>query len=219
MGRWSPLQPPVMAALLADVNTPWWVAGGWALDLFLGFQTRSHDDLDVGILRRDVAAVIANLPGWELFEAKSQALYRLEDCESPRPAVNSLWCRPSNATSWSFELMLDEADGDTWVFRRLPTIRRSLAEGIRRTPDGIPYLAPEIQLLYKARHPRGKRIREISSASCSRLAPRACLATWSACFGRPGACLGNPPTLGVGNPARIVFEDLLLIFAGQEASI
>ena len=71
MGRWSPLQPPVMAALLADVNTPWWVAGGWALDLFLGFQTRSHDDLDVGILRRDVAAVIANLPGWELFEAKS----------------------------------------------------------------------------------------------------------------------------------------------------
>jgi len=52
--------------------------------------------------------------------------------------------------------MLDEADGDTWVFRRQPTVRRPLTEVIRRTPDGIPYLSPEIQLLYKAKLPREK---------------------------------------------------------------
>ena len=160
MGHWCPLQPRAVATLLANINAPWWVAGGWALDFFLGFETRSHDDLDVGVLRRDVTAVTANFPGWEFFEAKSQALYRLEPGESPRPEVNSLWCRPSSATGWSFELMLDEADGDTWVFRRLPTIRRSLAEAIRRSPDGIPFLAPEVQLLYKARLPREKYLED-----------------------------------------------------------
>ena len=64
--------------------------------------------------------------------------------------------RPSHAQCWSFELMLDEAQGKDWVFRRLPTIRMPLANVIKRTQEGIPYLTPEIQLLYKARHPRAK---------------------------------------------------------------
>ena len=44
--------------------------------------------------------------------------------------------------------VLDESD---WIFRREPSIRRPLAAAVRVTPDGTPYLAPEIQLLYKAR--------------------------------------------------------------------
>jgi hypothetical protein len=150
------MQPHDVAALLVEINVPWWVAGGWALDLFLGFQTRPHGDLDVGILRRDAASVMAGLSGWEIFEAASGMLYRLGSNERPRPEVNSLWCRRCNAPDWSLELMLDEADGDEWVFRRLPAIRRSLTSAIRHTADGIPYLAPEIQLLYKARRPRAQ---------------------------------------------------------------
>jgi hypothetical protein len=72
------------------------------------------------------------------------------------PEVNSLWCRPRSSDGWSLELMLDEADVKVWVFRRLPTIRMLLASAIRRTPDGIPYIIPGIQLLYKARRPRAK---------------------------------------------------------------
>src|SRR4051812_43656809 len=111
-GHWCPMQPHGVATLLAGIHAPWWVAGGWALDLFLGYQTRSHDDFDVGILRRDVTEVVASLCGWELCEAKSKMLYRLDACERPRADVNSLWCRPCNAQGWSFELMLDEADCD-----------------------------------------------------------------------------------------------------------
>jgi hypothetical protein len=46
--------------------------------------------------------------------------------------------------------------GVSWVFRRVPTVRMPLANVIKRTQEGIPYLTPEIQLLYKARHPRAK---------------------------------------------------------------
>ena len=36
---------------LAGVTAPWYVAAGWALDLFLGAQTREHDDLEIGVPR------------------------------------------------------------------------------------------------------------------------------------------------------------------------
>jgi hypothetical protein len=52
------------------------------------------------------------------------------------------------------EVLLDAGDTEFWVFRREPKIRRPWSEVIRRTPQGQPYLAPEIQLLYKARSPR-----------------------------------------------------------------
>jgi Aminoglycoside-2''-adenylyltransferase len=150
------MQPHDLAALLVETDMPWWVAGGWALDLFLGFQTRPHGDLDVGILRRDAAGAMAGLLGWEAFESESGMLYRLGHNERPRPHVNSIWCRPCNAQAWALELMLDEAEGDMWVFRRLPNVRMPLARAVRHTEDGIPYLTPEIQLLYKARRPRDK---------------------------------------------------------------
>jgi hypothetical protein len=159
-GHWRPMRPDDVRASLVEINLPWWVAGGWALDLFLGLQTRPHGDFDVGVLRRDVTNIAAALSGWDLFEAQSGMLYRLGHSELPRPEVNSLWCRPRNTHGWSLELMLDEADGDEWLFRRLPTIRMPLARAIKRTEDGIPYLTPEIQLLYKARGTREKDQRD-----------------------------------------------------------
>ncbi len=45
--------------------------------------------------------------------------------------------------------MLLDTDGDQWVFKRDPSIKGSLSGLGRRTSAGIPYMYPEIQLLYK----------------------------------------------------------------------
>jgi len=47
--------------------------------------------------------------------------------------------------------MLLDTERDEWVFKRDPTIRGHLDEMSRCTASGVPYLAPEIQLLYKAK--------------------------------------------------------------------
>ena len=47
-------------------------------------------------------------------------------------------------------------DGRTWICRRDPSIRRPYADVVRRTGDGIPFVAPEIVLLFKAKQPRPK---------------------------------------------------------------
>jgi len=96
------------------------------------------------------------LASWEIFEAKDGLITRLRKGDAPRADVNSLWCRLANDTEWTLELMLDDAVEDRWVFRRDPAIERPLSLAIRRDPRGIPFLAPEIQLLYKARTVRAQ---------------------------------------------------------------
>jgi hypothetical protein len=50
--------------------------------------------------------------------------------------------------------MLDESEEDRCVFHRERSIQRPLSLCARRDPSGIFFLAPEIQLLYKARSVR-----------------------------------------------------------------
>jgi Aminoglycoside-2''-adenylyltransferase len=154
LGNWASTTPEDAASWFSSLTVPWWVAGGWALDLFLGRQFREHGDFDVGVLRRDFPKLRAALPNWEVFEARNNLLSLHPYDVAPRQDVNSLWCRPLGSLLWSAEVLLDASDTEFWVFRREPKIRRPLNEIIRRTPRGLPYLAPEIQLLYKARTPR-----------------------------------------------------------------
>jgi hypothetical protein len=165
--RWRSIHPTEVAGYLRSLCAPWWVAGGWALDLFVGMQSRPHKDLDVGILRRDVLRVLPALSSWEIFEVKDGVLTRLRAGDAPRTNVNSLWCRPGDDANWTFELMLDESEEDRWIFRRERTIQRPLSLFIRRDPSGIPFLAPEIQLLYKA-----SPIRVEDQADFDQVAPR-----------------------------------------------
>lgn len=151
---WRSVRPAEVLDWLAPLSVPWWIAGGWALDLFLGEVTRPHGDIDVGIFRCDALSVRATLSDWEFFEAQAGSLTRLELHTAPRKAVNSLWSRRRGESAWTFELMLDEGGGNAWTFRRSNTIRRPLEIAVQRSSEGIPYLAPEIQLLYKSKEVR-----------------------------------------------------------------
>ena len=53
LDAWRAWHPDEAAHLLAGTEVPWAVAGGWAIDLHLGRQTREHGDLEVAIPRAD----------------------------------------------------------------------------------------------------------------------------------------------------------------------
>ena len=163
-GSWSPLSPQDAAALFSSLDAPWWIAGGYAIDLFLGRVTRDHDDIDVQVLRRDQHAVRMALDGWDVQEA-NRTMEVSPETWPFRPwvrdsalssGVHDIWCRPRPEAPWALQLMIADTENDDWLFRRMPHIRRPIASIGRRTQGGIPYIAPEIQLLYKAKEPRGK---------------------------------------------------------------
>ncbi|MEV0136058.1 hypothetical protein AB0H83_47430 [Dactylosporangium sp. NPDC050688] len=48
--RWADCWTPrEVADRLAGVAAPWYVAAGWALDLFRGTQTRAHHDIEIAV--------------------------------------------------------------------------------------------------------------------------------------------------------------------------
>ena len=140
---------------LAGYGRPWWIAGGWAIDLFTGAGPRHHDDVDVMVLRRDQRDLAAHLDGWDV-----QAVVRPGELQPWRGEwlehpVHEVRARRSGDDAWTFELLLDEADADRWVFRRDRRVTCPLARlGVER--EGLPVLAPEIVLLFKAKSPGPK---------------------------------------------------------------
>ncbi|GAB3950045.1 hypothetical protein GCM10028832_02780 [Streptomyces sparsus] len=138
---------------------PWWIAGGHAIELAVGRELRPHADLDVLVLRRDQALARDLLADWDLYVADPPGQGQLRPWPSgealPRP-LHDIWCRRTPAAPWLVQLMLDEAEGDQWVSRRAPQIRLPLERLGRTSPAGIPYLAPEVQLFYKAKATREK---------------------------------------------------------------
>lgn len=147
------------------VDAPWWIAGGYAIEFAVGEPFRGHNDVDVLLLRRDQLTVQRALPDWEWWAAEPPgALRPWVPGEILPDAVHDIWCRPSAEDPWRIQFMLDEADGDDWVSRRDPRIRRPLTELGRVNGNGIPYVAPEIQLFYKAKGARPKDEEDFAAA-------------------------------------------------------
>lgn len=162
LGVWQPWNPQEVASFFSGLDAPWWIAGGWALDLFLGQQTREHDDIDIQVLRRDQQIVRGALGTWDVQGAQPRAHpneWPFREWESGtllNAEVHDVWCRPTPADPWILQLMIADTNGDTWLCRRDARIFRPVAAIGLKTADGIPYLAPEIQLLYKAKGLRPK---------------------------------------------------------------
>jgi len=146
--KWEPLTPEQVRDLF-DAKFPWWIAGGYALDLFMGRQLRAHNDIDVSVFRDDIAKVRDTLRGWELFIAESGTFTPWRSGDLPKNA-HELWAREGGKESWQLEILVEEREGDRWVYRRNKDIGVRAVDLGRTTPDGIPYIRPEIQLLYKS---------------------------------------------------------------------
>lgn len=157
MGPWSPLGVAETAALFAGLDAPWWIAGGWAIDLFLGRQTRAHSDTDVLLLRRDQLVAQRALAGWDLHAADPPGVLRpWREGEWLAPPIQDMFGRRTPASDWALQLMLLEGEGERWIFRRTPAIGGPITALTRRSAEGIPFLAPEVQLLHKAHSLRPK---------------------------------------------------------------
>ncbi|MFC6775704.1 nucleotidyltransferase domain-containing protein [Methylobacterium gregans] len=50
---WDAWSPHELGQRLREATLPWYVAGGWALDVWHGKQTREHEDLEFVVLRND----------------------------------------------------------------------------------------------------------------------------------------------------------------------
>lgn len=153
LDAWEPWAPADLAARLAGLDLPWYVAGGWALDLWHGRQTREHEDIEFAIPRAGFDRVRPYLAGLALYAPGDGEVHPLAPDGWPD---RQCWVLDPVANRWRTDIFLEPGDGRTWISHRDDRVRRPWPEVVARTPDGIPYLRPEIVLFYKAKHRRDK---------------------------------------------------------------
>lgn len=149
----SPLD--LVSGELKVYSHPWYISGGWALDLFLGSVHRVHHDIDVVIPRSDQLALQAHMLacGWLFvtpFEKRLEPWPPHMFLELPRHQAHA------HRGEAFIDFLLTDIDDQLWRYRRNPTIIRSRERMSLVTPGGLPFLAPELVLLFKSKNTSGK---------------------------------------------------------------
>jgi Aminoglycoside-2''-adenylyltransferase len=147
-----PNQVPEPLARVADLMSTfdgiWYVCGGWAVDAWLGRQTRDHDDVDIVVFQDDLDALLAHLAGWQLNAHDSLTPDSVEQWDGRRlhlPAHIHARLGGSN-----LDIQVNERSGNDWLLSREPRIALDLRRSAAKSAWGLPTLFPEVILFFKA---------------------------------------------------------------------
>ncbi|WP_234791677.1 nucleotidyltransferase domain-containing protein [Mycolicibacterium mucogenicum] len=150
---WQAWTPTEVAERLSGTSGRWYVAGGWALDLFVGGLGRFHDDVEIGVPRGRFAEIADAFPGFEWdVVGDGHAWPFPEEADS----MHQTWLREPATGYYRLDVFREPHDGDHWICRRDASITVPYDELILHTDTGIPYLIPEAVLLFKAKAQRPK---------------------------------------------------------------
>jgi hypothetical protein len=155
---------------MSGYGAPWALCGGWAVDAWLGRQSREHGDVDIAVFIQDQRALFEHLPGWQLlahdpvFDAASPGSNaewwdgrrrlnhsthihaRPPELSGPVPEGGLAWAKDG----FTMEFYLNDGAGDAWLLSDEPRITLPLRACVRPSPWGLPALVPEAVLFFKA---------------------------------------------------------------------
>jgi hypothetical protein len=157
---WDAWSPNELALRLREATLPWYVAGGWALDVWHGTQTREHEDLEFVVMRNDADYFRSILRGIDFFAVKNGTIEYLPPTARLPSDVWQLWGGDMRQGCWRVDMMIEPGTRDLWIYKRDQTIRMARSEAVRVSTTGIPYLAPINVMLFKAKHCRKKDHRD-----------------------------------------------------------
>jgi hypothetical protein len=158
LAYWQPYTPSQLRTVLAGATFPYWLAGGYAIEQFVGEAYRAHDDIDIIVRRSDQAALRHALPTYHFYAADPPGTLRpwRQDEFLPHP-IHDVWIKAEAEGAFVFQVMFMDTEDGMWLYRRDPRrLREPLADFGIATDSGDLMIRPEIQLLYKAKTVRPK---------------------------------------------------------------
>jgi hypothetical protein len=152
--------------LLHGFDRPWFLCGGWAVDAWLGRQTRDHWDVDIAVFHHDQHAIFEHFRGWALVahapdvaddttepwngrQLDLPAHVHVPRLTSPL-ATSSSTSSSATHTAFEFEFLLVERSGHDWILNRDPYITVPLQSCTRQSSWQLPAETAEVVLFYKA---------------------------------------------------------------------
>ena len=151
-----------VANIMSSYRGEWMISSGWAVDAWLGESSRVHHDIDIVVWRDEQSELKRFLleNGWDaqvvVEEGKYQAWTEI-DAPLELSVSHQIHARKRlgdahDLRSTQFlDFLISERTSTDWWWRGDKTITAPL-EKVRKTSSlGIPVLAPEIALFFKAR--------------------------------------------------------------------
>jgi hypothetical protein len=137
---------------LTGYDRPWGIAGGWAIDLFVGRKLREHSDIEIAMYREDQHELKNMMSDWSFNKVVNRELYPWKD-EFLKLPIHEIHIVHKQSVH-HLEVLLNERSDGKWIFRRDPRITFPETSLFLSSKEGIAYLHPAIVLLYKAKNTR-----------------------------------------------------------------
>ena len=179
--EWRPWRPDEAALRLEGLDVPWCVAAGWAIDLFMGRERREHEDLEIAAPEEAFPQIRSALTDLDFYAVGDGEVAPLAKSPERLAETHQTWGLDRPANAWRIDLFREPSSHGEWVCRRDERISSPYDELIEHTGDGIPYMRPEVVLLFKAKRTRPKDEQDLSDAlPLLDAARRGLLADWIA---------------------------------------
>ena len=160
---WRSWTPEQVMRRLQGVDVPWAFIGGWALDLFRGSVSREHEDVEIAVPKASFWAIRDALPELEFTIVGAGRKWSLSD-DVAFAMTHQTWGREPTSGDYVIDVFREPHDGDIWICRRHPSIRMPYTELFQRNAEGLPYVIPEVVLLFKAKLARPKDEQDLEGA-------------------------------------------------------
>lgn len=162
-------------SFLSGLQIPWAVCGGFALDLFLGREIRKHSDIDICVFEKDRDKIIDYMLSnhWYVFQFLGQGKVRPLSIGDLSDSGRNLMCLKEGCNLVKFypceensvllhefyhtgierldylEFLFNYVRENDFIFSQEFNLTRDMRKAILYN-NGIPYIAPELALLYKS---------------------------------------------------------------------
>lgn len=139
------------AGMMAGFDRPWAVTGGWALDVWTGRLTRPHRGIRIAILRDDQIMLRDYALGWKFWvRALDGRLIPWKTTNRQMLMLPVDRLRASNRWGHVLEFVLEESQGEEWIYRHNSSVRMHLSSWVGRPRLGLPVVNPSVVLLEKS---------------------------------------------------------------------
>ena len=157
---WDSWRPEELTQRLHGSGITWYVTGGWALDVFMGQQSRDHVDLEFATLPSDIPKARKALAELEFVALRNGGLSFLERDAYVPDDIWQLWGADFKSQAWRVDMMIERGTIDRLVCKRNSTISQPRDQITYLNDQGISFLTPANVLLSKAKHTEDKDVQD-----------------------------------------------------------